>query len=273
LQDSVTFKDTFLSLVGDSTTIPNIPKCHYLLPAINGYAVIKHIPVSEQGFRSAWEILVERYENERLIINTHTENIKVPNLTSENAGQLRHIADTTQCNLQALWAMKQNTDSWDMIIIYTLTQKLNNKTKKGMGTSYFQQRTAKLNQLYTFLEHRCSALESVSTKYKTNDQRQSSDRKMSHSYVSVKAMCEVCIDSHTVSQCNTFKQSSNNEKYKIVKNNRLCINCLSNKHMIKTQSHSCKICRKWHQTFIHRDKEHSNKGQKMSQQQQNVQVT
>jgi len=35
LPDWVTFKDTFLSLVGDSTTIPNIQKFHYLIPAIN----------------------------------------------------------------------------------------------------------------------------------------------------------------------------------------------------------------------------------------------
>jgi len=41
-----------LSLVGDSTTIPNIQKFHYLVSAINGDAkrVIQHIPVSEQVF-------------------------------------------------------------------------------------------------------------------------------------------------------------------------------------------------------------------------------
>jgi len=62
LQDWVKFKDTFLSLVGDSTTIPKIQKFHYLLSAINGDAkrFVQYIPVSEQGFRFAWEILVER---------------------------------------------------------------------------------------------------------------------------------------------------------------------------------------------------------------------
>jgi len=38
LQDWVTFKDTFLSLVGDSTTISNIQNFHYLLSAISGDA-------------------------------------------------------------------------------------------------------------------------------------------------------------------------------------------------------------------------------------------
>jgi len=65
LQDWITFKDKFLSLVGDGTTIPNIQKFPYFLSAINGDAkrVIQHIPVSEQGFIVAWESLVERYEN------------------------------------------------------------------------------------------------------------------------------------------------------------------------------------------------------------------
>ena len=97
---------------------------------------------------------------------------------------------------------------------------------------------------------------------------------MSQSYVSVKPMCEVCKDSHTVSQCCTFKQLSND----VVRDNKLCINCLSNKHMIKDcQSHGCKICGKWYHTLIHRNKdlsrEHSNGGHGLSQQQENLQAT
>ena len=41
------------------------------------------------------------------------------------------MSDSRQCNLEALKAIKQNTNSWDMIIIYTLVQKLDNKTLKG----------------------------------------------------------------------------------------------------------------------------------------------
>jgi len=183
-----------LSLVGDSVTIPNIQKFHYLLSAISGDVkkVTQHIPVSEQGFRAACEILVERYENERLIINTHIDNImKLPSLTAENASQLRQIVDTTKCNLETLKAMKQNTDSWDMIIIYILVQKLHNKTKREWELHISNKKLATLQRLYTFLEHRCNALESVSTKPKTNEQKQFSNRKMSHSYVSVKLTCEV----------------------------------------------------------------------------------
>ena len=105
LQDWVTFKDTFLSLLGDSVTVPNIQKFHYLLSAISGDVkkVLQHIPVNEQGSRVTWEILIERFEIERLIINTHIDNImKLPSLAAENACRLRQIVDTTKYNLEAL---------------------------------------------------------------------------------------------------------------------------------------------------------------------------
>jgi hypothetical protein len=108
--------------------------------------------------------------------------MKLPTLTSENVSQLCQIADTTKCNLEALKATKQNTDRWDMIIIYTLVQKLDNKTKKEWELHISNKELSTSHQLYTFLEHRCNALESVSTKPKTYEQRQSSERKMSHSY-------------------------------------------------------------------------------------------
>jgi len=71
---------------------------------------------------------------------------------------------------------------------------------------------------------------------------------------------------------------SDDDKYKVVRNNKLCINCLSNKHTIKDcQCHGCKICGKWHHTLIRRNKdhtrEHSNGDHGLSQQQENLQAT
>jgi hypothetical protein len=90
--------------------------------AINGQSKTTQIMMATVPLRhlqfGTWENLVG-YENERFIINTHIDNImKLPSLTSENASQLRQIVDATKCNLEALKAMKQNTNSWDMIIIY-----------------------------------------------------------------------------------------------------------------------------------------------------------
>jgi len=91
-------------------------------------------------------------------------------------------------------------------------------------------------------------------------------------------MCEVCRNSLAVSQCHTYKQLSSEEKYQLVKNNKLCINCLSNKQMIiDCQSQGCKIFGKWHHTLIHRKKQHSqeydNRDQESAPLQENIQAT
>jgi len=109
--------------------------------------------------------------------------------------------------------MKQITESWDMIIIHTLVQRLDIKTKKEWELHISNKELPTLQQLYTFLEHRCNALESITTKPKSNEQRQYMCRKISPSYVSVKTMCEVCKESLAVSQCHIFKQLSSEEKY------------------------------------------------------------
>ena len=88
-----------------------------------------------------------------------------------------------------------------MIIIYTLVQELQKKkkNKKEWELHISNKALPNLQKLYNFLEHLRNALESFSTKSKANEQRQASCKKMSQSYVSVKPMCEVCKDSHTVS--------------------------------------------------------------------------
>jgi hypothetical protein len=77
LPDWIILQETFMSLVGNNTNIPKVQKFHYLLPAIKSDAmrVIQHIQINEEGLQIAWELLLERYENERLITNTHIDNI------------------------------------------------------------------------------------------------------------------------------------------------------------------------------------------------------
>jgi len=128
------------------------------------------------------------------------------------------------------------------------------------------------------MEHRCTALESVTPRSKPNEPKQHNDRKPTRAYLSIKLTCEVCKESHPTSQCNTFKQWSTEENYNFVKSKQLCINCLSSKHLIKDcSSHGCNICGKWHHTLLHRNKDlslgHKNTSHTSSRSEENVQAT
>jgi hypothetical protein len=148
-----------------------------------------------------------------------------------------------------------------MIIIYIAVQRLDNKTRKEWELYIFNKELPTLQQLYMFLEHRCNALESLQNKTTMHEQRQESvrpndNKSTSYNYNSVKQQCPLCNDSHVVFQCHKFKQLSNQERYKVVKDHRLCINCLSHEHMVREcKSSRCKTCGRWHHTLLHRDQD------------------
>jgi hypothetical protein len=115
ISEWVTFKETFLSLVGNNATISNVHKFHYLLSAVNGDAkrVVQHIPLNADGYDIPWSLLTERYQNEKLIVNTHIANImKQPTILTENVSQLRQLIDITKSKLKALDSMDQQTNTW-----------------------------------------------------------------------------------------------------------------------------------------------------------------
>ena len=94
------------------------------------------------------EILVDRYENERLIINTHIDNImKLPSLATENTNQIHQIVGNTKCNLEALKAMNLHKETWDLMIIYILVHKLHNKTKREWELQISSKELPTLHQL------------------------------------------------------------------------------------------------------------------------------
>ena len=73
-----------------------------------------------------------------------------------------------------------------------------------------------------------------------------------------KTFCCFCKEEHRISNCTTLKAFPVEERYELIKQHRLCFNCLSNDHMIdKCQSKvTCKIdgCNKRHHTLLHRPK-------------------
>jgi hypothetical protein len=177
-----------------------------LLSAIKGDAmrVIQHVQINEEGFQIAWELLLERYENEGLIINTHIDNIKKqPAMLSENTAQLRQLVGATKSNLKAFYGMKQNTDSWAAMIIDILAQRLDNKAKMEWELQISDKQAPTLQQLYTFFEHRCNALHGLKETPKIHELRHETAKRTApkghtQSHVSVKEQCILCKDTYLI---------------------------------------------------------------------------
>ncbi|XP_026746090.1 uncharacterized protein LOC113507432 [Trichoplusia ni] len=74
-QSWLEFRDTFGSLIHDNRTISDINKFHYLRASLQGNAalIIKNLDFKASHYNIAWNLLCERYNNNRLLVNNHLQ--------------------------------------------------------------------------------------------------------------------------------------------------------------------------------------------------------
>ncbi len=83
----------------------------------------------------------------------------------------------------------------------------------------------------------------------------SNESKSDFTSESPKLRCHLCKSNHWLTRCDQFKKSSLAERMKIVRNNRLCMNCLRTGHFVSAcpKDSFCKVegCTSKHSTFLH----------------------
>ncbi|XP_037931148.1 uncharacterized protein LOC119665960 [Teleopsis dalmanni] len=82
-------------------------------------ALIRHLPISEQNYNIAWDILSNRYDNKRLLVTPLLNKLlSQPNITIESASSLKGIHDVTKKFYYGLAAQGIDVKSWDAIMVH-----------------------------------------------------------------------------------------------------------------------------------------------------------
>ncbi|XP_011313380.1 uncharacterized protein, partial [Fopius arisanus] len=159
------WRDLFQSLVGNNQDIPGVERMHYLRLCLSGepLKLISNLPVSEESFRIAWRTLIDRYENKRLLVAAHLDQLLNPApMKSHSASDLNLLTSSISEALSALKALDQPTDYWGPVVVHVLTRRLSNKLREawenkiGASTEY-----PSLDHLLDFLQGRSRAMETL----------------------------------------------------------------------------------------------------------------
>ncbi|GFQ72497.1 uncharacterized protein TNCT_689651 [Trichonephila clavata] len=125
------FKRQFDSLITNNSVLNDTPKLFYLRSALKGEA--RTIETSEDTFESLMTVLIKRYENKRVIINSHIINIlNFEKFCIESSKGLRNLIDVINKNLRGLKLMDLETNELAHSSVfnkYTGVQKLRTKSK------------------------------------------------------------------------------------------------------------------------------------------------
>lgn len=279
----IEFRDTFLSLVHNSKDISDIQKFHYLKSSLKGSAelIIEALEFSEINYSVAWELLLNRFNNNRLLVHNHVKALfTLQKLSKESPQLVRKLIDNILKNLRALKILGEPTDSWDTLIIYIITSKLDETTEREWeqfkcNTQKYEDSKPSLKDLLKFLNDRADMLETLQVSHTHNKMYHnnnkipyasshnhnklqcnvSTDNKIQDARQTFKRHCLMCkAYFHPLYTCHKFINSDLDTKLKFIVTNKLCENCLRSGHTIETcMFGTCRKCNKKHNTLIHND--------------------
>jgi hypothetical protein len=114
------------------------------------------------NYTSAWKLLVERYENKRLIAASHIRQLLgLKQLQRESVNEFSELVNTTSNNINALQALNIQAPLSDVIISQIITEKLDSTTHKAWELKLNDIPFPPLKDFITFLEGRRRALENL----------------------------------------------------------------------------------------------------------------
>ncbi|XP_025405027.1 uncharacterized protein LOC112679449 [Sipha flava] len=268
LQKWVSFLDAFNAMFHYNQGLSDVQCLHYLKSCLVGPAaeVIRTIPTTDVNYSTAYNALIERYENRSLIIQSHIRSLfQTPQVHKPAANELRQLHHHVVSQVNALKALDQPVEQWDAWLVTLLCCRLDPTTVGEWQLLQSTKNLPKFSDLERFLSNRVSAYEvgeagNQSTQYKHLSigtrpvQKRVLFTKQTDSPPFKDRKCLVCSQQHRVSSCDVFNKMSLPERQDIVFKNKLCYNCLFPGHQVRQcRGDNCNKCGKRHNTKLHND--------------------
>lgn len=282
IQEWSSFFDIFKAMVHTEEGYSPAQKFFYLRSCLEGAALdlVRAIPVSDGNYAVIIEQLIHRYDNRSLVIQSHIRSIlDCPKVEEAAFQSLQELHSTMGTHVAALKAMGQPVEHWDAWLVTIVVGRLDKGTAHSWQLHQRNSELPKYSDLESFLASRCVALEASEsyaseasgTRKSLNFKRQVTSATSKKALIAADnkyvRICPCCKEGHRLYACEKFKQLKISERLDLVRDNRLCFNCLAPYHTVDNckSNYSCKKCNRKHNTILHFEKnQEDNQGQGQS---------
>ena len=134
IEDWSTFRDLYVALIHSSAELPTIEKFHNLCSQLDGEAlfVISSLPLTQDNYVVAWDLLTKRYSNKKLLIRKQVQTLfQLPELKRENARELLDLTDGFEGVMKALDQVSQDADYKHLLLVHLLSTKLDTSKRRS----------------------------------------------------------------------------------------------------------------------------------------------
>ncbi|KAJ8961373.1 hypothetical protein NQ318_014616 [Aromia moschata] len=261
------FIECYNSMIHNNLELNDVDKVHYLIGCLSGSAlnVCSGIPPTGDNYNIILKALIDKFEDKRILANSYIEQIlHFKQASIESYSSLNIFLERFDSTVTAL--LKLNIDNLaDYFIAYLALAKLNPETQKLFENSRRSSEMPSYEEIKIFVKEQakiCSRTQNndkISTGSYSKNNSTGGKPKVTHSFVvhgsssTSNLKCHLCkSDSHYLNTCSKFLKMSPEERYRQVRNNNLCLNCLATHKVINCRSNNtCRTCHARHHTLLH----------------------
>ncbi|XP_046628209.1 uncharacterized protein LOC124309036 [Neodiprion virginianus] len=262
------FHDLFSSMIRENSQLSEVEKLHYLKTSVTDepLQLIKNISLTAESFPRAWETLVSRYENKRLLTDSHLATLfAIPRVTKKSSSELKSLHSNTCEALGALELLDGPEKLGDHMIVHMTIRKLDPASLEEWEKSVSEKpEPPSFAELKAFLIGRIHTLEAVeqahahnqiaTSKPHSSQGRSNLRTTRSHTAQSKEQSCACCKGNHYIAFCSTFRDKSLDQRREVVSAKKLCFNCLGPHQQKDCRSNkTCRVCNGRHHSLLHRN--------------------
>ncbi|XP_075155492.1 uncharacterized protein LOC142228850 [Haematobia irritans] len=254
----------FSTVVHSDDELTKIEKFQHLRSSLSGPALdsIRSLEICDENYEKAIEILKKRFDNKRLNFQAHIRDIvSIANVEARSVSKLRHLSDTVNSHLRALFSMGTKEQIADCLLINIISRKLDIETQRKWEEQTPVNKIPTWNSMDIFLQKRCQTMENVECaelnrpieQVGSNMYTNPNMRKRSLVVTSNTINYLVCnSQSHSIFKCPHFQSQTPYQRFKEAKRLGLCLNCLKKGHNAKScLSSGCRTCSAKHNSLLH----------------------
>nr|CAI5828861.1 unnamed protein product [Callosobruchus analis] len=219
LENWLEFRDIYEWLIHKNELISEVQRFHYLRSSLTGEPaqLIKGVEFSSDNYSIAWDMLVQRYNNDDMLVHNYVKNLfHMEPILKESSKSIRNMLDSLSKNLRALNQLQLPTEHWDVLIVFLMASKLDLVTEREWVTfKSKRQGFPKIDDFIKFLNSRLSILETIeqSRCEKATESRGFKKRHEVRSFAvtdgSEKVQnCTLCSGQHFIQTCPEFLHDS-----------------------------------------------------------------
>lgn len=276
------FYETFKSAIHNHPDLTNGERIQYLVGRLKGKAlnICKGILPTAENYPVIWNALVNKYNDKRVLAASYFDKLmNLPIVNEKVPTQLEDFIDKFSSLYSALKQLELNSLE-DFVFVHIACKKVGLETVKAfeMKVNETADNTSCL-EFINFVRNQSHILQrahnstSVTSNTKAGSIQARKNNGMSSSvgsgtrtsnnhinnvktFVNIQETTCLCCgkSDHTqLPQCTKFLSMIPNDRYKLVKTKRICVNCLSVSHLIAncTDSVRCSECSRSHHSLLH----------------------